>query len=198
MFLGWGSLLLDRIRSDFASMHERIFFGLSLGMALCVGLVSLVGLLGIAYPAVLLLLLVGLWGLRKVDWKAAYAQGVHWPALLFSPTLVMTLYPPTVWDDISFHLPIAQSLIHAHQITLNEFIRYPFFPLNGELLFVPGLLVNTISAQLVPWICLLTLTIGCFSEAQKHFPDRPGTKWALAFGLTGSLVLLANQLMTTL
>jgi 4-amino-4-deoxy-L-arabinose transferase-like glycosyltransferase len=56
--------------------------------------------------------------------------------LLFAfPTLLEPLRPPWPGDELQYHLPHAQQWALSGKLTINEWLRYPWFPYNYNLLY---------------------------------------------------------------
>jgi hypothetical protein len=166
IFFGWGRLLFKRLKPHFYSFSNEFFFSTVFGMAVCIIFISILSVIGLAYIPFILLLLLGLLGLKDLKHKK-----VSWLILLFLlllPAFLLTLYPPTLWDDIEYHLPIAQSILKYNQLKFDIYLRFPVFPINGEMLFTMGLLAGPITAQLMSWISLFVLSVGCFSELERN------------------------------
>lgn len=189
-FLGIGRIVLKKTKLNFESIFEEVFFSIAIGIAASISLLSILSILGLVYKWSMLFIFIGLIGLKGLKVKKEECILFLVIFLLFIPTILLTLYPPTHWDDISYHLPIAQSILDNHKLILNPYIRYPVFPINGEFLFLLGLSIKPIAAQLMPWICLFTISIGCFSEVRKRGVKN---KAFIAFFL-----LISNQLLIAL
>ncbi|MCY9664835.1 glycosyltransferase family 39 protein [Paenibacillus alginolyticus] len=190
IFIGWGVILNKYLRVKIDSAFERIFFLSILGISFVILFITLLGLLGIFYNFFVFILLIGLVGLRK--FKITIVE-LKWTSLMLGilfPIMVLTLYPATRWDDISYHLPIAQSLLIHHKIIFQEFIRYPVFPINGEIFFSIGLALNQQTAQLMSWLALFLLSLGCFCIVERKFSK--------IYGLLSYLLLLSNIIILIL
>lgn len=61
-------------------------------------------------------------------------------ALLVLPTLVAPLCPPLAWDEVMYHLPHAKQWALNGRLSVNEWLRYPWFPYNVDLLFSAAML----------------------------------------------------------
>lgn len=65
---------------------------------------------------------------------------------------------PGAWDDTSYHLPLARSIVEHQALVANEWLRFPYFPAFMHLLFAGGLLVDAWLAQwLATWPVVVTL-----------------------------------------
>jgi hypothetical protein len=68
---------------------------------------------------------------------------------------------PGSFDDTMYHLPIARFYVEHHAIVLNEYLRFPLFPQNMELLFTLGLLIGgDVIAQGMANIPLFIIGVG--------------------------------------
>lgn len=170
IFWGWGKIFLSAAKIKMTSFYEEFFFASTLGMTFIIIFISFLSILGIVYKPLFLVLLLGLLGLRKVRFKADEINFLCFIFLLLFPVFILTLYPPHSYsDDMSYHLPIAKSLLEHHKLILNPTLRYPFFPMNGGIFLSFGCAINFLSAQLLPFICLFLLSIGCFNEINKRY-----------------------------
>ncbi|MEQ8188363.1 MAG: hypothetical protein ABRQ39_10385 [Candidatus Eremiobacterota bacterium] len=187
VFAGLGRFILSKFNVKCSSLFEELFFSLSAGMALTVIYISFLALCGILHKPLLLLLPAGLIGLKYMKLTKEYIY-VAILFIIFLPSIVLTLYPPFYWDDTGYHLPVARAMLEHHRLVFDKFLIYPVFPLNGDILLISGLSLDALTAQLIPWLCFFTLSLGCFSEIKK----RSGYLSALiAAGL-----FLSNQILT--
>lgn len=102
-------------------------------------------------------------GSRPVGWNIWYCR-VCWLAFAATLLLLVTapLYPPVHWDDLMYHLPHVREWLRAGRLTINEWIRYPYFPFNFHLLFaasmaVTGDLNSGLMHALAGWLAALVL-----------------------------------------
>ena len=63
--------------------------------------------------------------------------------LMALPTLVAPLSPPIEWDELAYHLPHAVQWAASGQLQVNEWLRYPWFPYNYDLLYAGALLFGS-------------------------------------------------------
>lgn len=63
-------------------------------------------------------------------------------AVVAVPTLVAPLAPPAVFDELMYHLPYAREVAESGSLGIYEWLRYPWFPYNFNLLFAGALLVR--------------------------------------------------------
>lgn len=57
------------------------------------------------------------------------------------PTLTAPLAPPAAYDEVMYHLPYARQLAEQGRIGVYEWLRYPWFPYNYDLLYAAVLQV---------------------------------------------------------
>ena len=78
---------------------------------------------------------------------------------------------PGFWDDTSYHLPLARSIVENQSLVTSEWLRFPYFPAFMQLLFAAGLLLDASLAQwLAVWPVFVTLAglMGTASWLGKH------------------------------
>ena len=110
--------------------------------------------------------------------------------LLFFVAVIMSMRPPGHWDDTSYHLPMARFFVEQQAFTVNEFLRFPFFPQNVNLLLVLGLMFGgELMAQLMASLPVFVMAIGLIG-ASKLFLDStiPGTLAAVTLYLLGPIL----------
>jgi len=56
--------------------------------------------------------------------------------------LTLPLAPPAEWDELMYHLPYAREVMHSGSLIILEWIRYPWFPSNYQLLYAGTLMVS--------------------------------------------------------
>lgn len=69
--------------------------------------------------------------------------GVLVLVMLVIPTLVAPLKPPLAWDELMYHLPHARQWAENSALEVNEWLRYPWFPYNYNLLFAGALTLGS-------------------------------------------------------
>ena len=58
------------------------------------------------------------------------------------PPVVAPLGPPIAWDELMYHLPHAAQWASSGRLQVNEWLRYPWFPYNYDLLYAGALLFD--------------------------------------------------------
>jgi hypothetical protein len=148
---GLGSLLWPA--SELATQHP-LRIALGMGLVICaLQVLAIAGLLNTA--SVLLVIGCGLWAaalqIRQLAWPR---PTLGWPLLLLMlatlPTLFSPLRPPLAWDALMYHLPHAREWALTGQLGVHEWLRYPWFPYNFDLLFAAALVLgNDVLPQLI-------------------------------------------------
>jgi hypothetical protein len=142
--------LWDHMPEPAQNSWLKIFFGLSVGFAIDTTALFLLGVAGWLSGKACIITLGGMTLLAASQLKPRFLARPQL-ADLFSLTAVLLLFVavtlPAIrvtghWDDIMYQLPLAQSYVQQHQITLQPYIRYPLFPQNMNLLFALGLMTG--------------------------------------------------------
>ena len=63
-------------------------------------------------------------------------------ALVALPALMAPLAPPAAFDELMYHLPYARQVAQSGSLGIHEWLRYPWFPYNYNLLYAGALLVG--------------------------------------------------------
>ncbi len=89
------------------------------------------------------------------------------------PVLVTPLGPPRAWDELMYHLPHAREWALSGSLQVNEWLRYPWFPYNFDLLFAAALtLGNDVLPHLMHasagWVCAWLI----YRLGVQHLQDR--------------------------
>jgi hypothetical protein len=179
---GFASLgLLGTWPSDDATAHNPHlgwFFAISIGLIVNVAALFVLALTGsFNRPAVLcvglalLVLAAALQFRNRSSVGQADARGFHVDAFLLALVLTVTLlsamHPPGLWDDTSYHLPLARSYVTHEGIFLNEYLRYPLFPQNMHLLMALGLMLGgDLTAQAFATLPIFVIAIGLLGASR--------------------------------
>ncbi|MDM0107246.1 hypothetical protein QTH97_20040 [Variovorax sp. J22R24] len=82
-------------------------------------------------------------------------------AIVAVPALVAPLAPPIAFDELMYHLPYAREVAHTGSLGIYEWLRYPWFPYNFNLLYAAALMLgddvlphfaNALAGWLSVWI----------------------------------------------
>ena len=109
-------------------------------------------------------------------------------ALLALPTFLAPLSPPMAWDELAYHLPHAQQWAATGRLQINDWLRYPWFPANYDLLFAGALLfgndvlphlLHAAAGWLTAWLI--------YGLGVRHLQDR------VAGGVAAALWLILSK-----
>lgn len=122
--------------------------------------------------------------LARLDWRASLrAKRAAWRTvplasrllalatlILGASTLLAPLAPPRAWDELMYHLPHASEWAMTGKLTVNEWLRYPWFPYNYNLLYAGALIAGNdvlphLLHALAGWLTALLL----LAWAQRRF-----------------------------
>ena len=125
---------------------ERLAVPAALGLSLLAHAAFALAALGlltrsslIVLAAAIHLLGIPVWrGELGVRWNGRAALGV---LVAVAPAFILTLYPPTGFDETLYHLPIARAFATTGSIPFLPDLRVPVFPSLNELLFAGMLLL---------------------------------------------------------
>ncbi|MEA2574913.1 MAG: hypothetical protein QOH93_2211 [Chloroflexia bacterium] len=160
---GVGLVMLRLLRvTPVLSLGERLLFGTMLGYGTMSLLVLAVGLLGLLYTPVVLVILValaalGLPLLARTFWEAAPALRNAFNNLRYLPNLFLAivivlcvaasltkaLVPVATQDDLMYHLALPRRYVEQHAINFYPDSNYSLFPQIMEMLYTVGLLLGS-------------------------------------------------------
>lgn len=197
-------------RLAYSSAWERTAFCTGLGLGLIAYLVLLLGVLHALYRSLLIAVLLLSASSCISVWKEighdlvtfCKARRNHWLALIVVTLLLvgfflaslLPLYPPTLWDAISYHLAAAKIYAQAHALSYTVYLRFPVFPQLNEMLFTLMLLLgDDLSAQLVQFLMAILVGIALYSWGRRSLSPSVGL-WAALLWLSNPLV---KQLATS-
>jgi hypothetical protein len=197
-----------RITWSFAyqSAWEEISFSVVVGLGVLSYAVLLIGLLGLLYRWLVLLLLgagiaacqrvwlswptraAALW--RRVGVERYRFAGV---ALLGTvallPIWLLLLYPPVSFDATMYHLALPKVYLQAHRVVFDPYLRCAAFPQTNEMLFTLSMLLyDDITAQLVEFVTMIVLIIAIIGFGRRFFSLRAGA-WSAAILIQSPIVL---------
>ena len=77
-------------------------------------------------------------------------------------TVLMPFRPSTSWDEVMYHLPHALQWAESGTLSVNSWLRFPWFPYNYDLLYAAALLIwDDVLAHLfhalAGWLCALMI-----------------------------------------
>lgn len=207
---GYGRAVLSRIDVPTPAdvwLDAGMSATLGIGLFICAfQALAIAGLFGMTGVLVLLAIGIGAAALQVPAWRrqvreramvVAFADGwgadasMSWLdkaaltalALIALPELVAPLAPPAVFDELMYHLPYARMLAQTGALGIHDWLRYPWFPYNYNLLHSAALLVGD---DVLPH--LLSGLAGALSVAMVYRLGRQHTSRTLA--LVGATIWL--------
>ncbi|HEY0845009.1 MAG TPA: glycosyltransferase family 39 protein [Noviherbaspirillum sp.] len=80
------------------------------------------------------------------------------------------LTPPTAWDELMYHLPHAREWAASGALQVNEFLRFPLFPYNFNLLYAGSLAVSDdILPHMLHALAGMLVAVGLYRVAASRF-----------------------------
>jgi hypothetical protein len=115
----------------------------------------------------------------KINWKKSLGltefNGREWlwllPLLIYICGLLMNpLCPPSVNDELSYHLPYARFFLQNEGISVNEYLRYPLNALNFQLFYSLSLaLSDDFLAHIFHAGCAFLIALGIFGTCRSFY-----------------------------
>lgn len=160
-FFGIGSFTLNRVSK--LETVDRILgatLAITVGQGifivflqfLAVGGVLNQNWLSVLLASACLIAILELKGIAKqplTDFKKVWSEltrsevlGLAFILVFAFPTLLEPLRPPWPGDELQYHLPHAQQWALSGKLTINEWLRYPWFPYNYNLLYASAYVMN--------------------------------------------------------
>ena len=102
---------------------------------------------------------------------------------VFASIAVYAHHPCDGFDAGMYHLPLARAIAESGSLPVLEYIRFPFFPMGGELLFAFGMMTlgTDFYVNLLATLPLLFVTLGMIGLCLKYTKSLvPGTVAAFA------------------
>lgn len=92
-------------------------------------------------------------------------------AAFLSQALIRPLRLPLGWDEIAYHLPVARAWAESGYLVVTDWLRYPLFPFNMQLLYAGALILgNDVTAHLVHALTGFLAVALTFSVARLFMP----------------------------
>lgn len=107
---------------------------------------------------------------------------------------VPAVLPPTLADSVSYHLAYAVDFANAGYLTVDEFLRYPYYTNNWLLLDALMLILKLDSLpHFLTWLSGLLTCLGIYGFLSERLNALPqtGTAWRRVLSLKHVLVVLA-------
>ena len=135
--------------------------------------------LGVFLDALMLLVLLTLLQAQRLRSPVALLRDICSPlrgcidiawvlSYVFSlPTVTVALLPPTLFDSTMYHLAHAVDWARAGHLTVDQFLRFPLFAYNFELLYAAFFVCHLDEyVQLATWISFAWCTTGTYALAR--------------------------------
>lgn len=169
---------------------ERFAVSSTLGLVLLAHLVFALGALGLLsrWPLTAGLLILHSLGFRA--WREIIpGKLLAGLALASAPVFVLSLYPPTGFDETLYHLPYARAFVRTGSIPFLPELRYPVFPQLDELLSAGMMmLAGDVATHLIR--LLMTLLTAALLVAWGRRVFSPGAGWLAAGLFLGNPILV--------
>jgi hypothetical protein len=166
------------------NLYIKWFFALSSGLITNIAVLFFLGIAGFLnrYAVLggeLLLLLFAAFDLLSSPTFRNRIKKIHFGSdVILELLAILTLFlivvlsaiktPGGAWDDTMYHLPLARFYVEHHAIVLYEYIRFPLFPQNIELLLSLGLMMGRdVLAQGMATVPLFIISIGLIGASMS-------------------------------
>lgn len=132
---------------------------IALGISIYICVIQWIAIAGLLQASwIIVIIFIGLvasiFQLRTIKLPSLKAAQLYWQSLSFSErcgllvvllfissTLLSPLQPPLESDEVAYHLPQAQQWALNGRLVVNDWLRYPWFPYNFDLLYSAALIV---------------------------------------------------------
>lgn len=103
-------------------------------------------------------------------------------------------FPETSWDALTYHIPIVKSIVNTHHVSLIKYIRYPIFPINGELLMLIPVSINWQLAKTIPFLMVFVICLTALVDIGLNKEKLSVNKTAI-FGCIFAIILINTQII---
>jgi 4-amino-4-deoxy-L-arabinose transferase-like glycosyltransferase len=126
---------------------------------------------------------------RGSSWAPlSWRRGLAVTGIVVFPAFVLSLYPPTAYDETMYHLPFASAFAATHRLAVVPEHLFPVYPQLLELLFSGMLMVSgDVSTHVVQFLCMLATAAAVFAICER-FGDRRAAVLGVALWLSNPLV----------
>lgn len=101
--------------------------------------------------------------------------GIALMAIYVAPMLLAPLATPFPGDELLYHLPHAQQWAQSGYLSVNDWLRYPWFPYNYELLFAGAFVVyGDVFTHMFNMLAGLLVALITFRLGVRHFSKASG------------------------
>ncbi len=119
---------------------------------------------------------------------ALWRRGLTAVGILVAPAFVLSLYPPTGFDETMYHLSYASAFAATHRLVVVPEHLFPVYPQLLELLFSALMLIcGDVATHVVQFLCMLATGAAVFALGER-FGDRRAALLGAALWLSNPLV----------
>lgn len=188
-FLGIGHFILRKyIQFKFEDAVIDVALAIILGQGVFIVALQLLGVIGwLNMLCIGIVLVVGIafsmvnyhrqngvnkW-LLSSTWRGLLVNeklGILFLILFALPTLLEPLRPPWPGDEIQYHMPHIKAWAESGQLTVNHWLRYPWFPYNYNLLYASAMVMqDDVLPHFFNAIAGWLIAIMIYRLGKKHF-----------------------------
>lgn len=110
----------------------------------------------------------------QCHWRASsktHQIGLILVFLLVLSNILDPLSPPLEWDEVMYHLPHARQWAITGQLSVNTWLRYPWFPYNFDLLFAAALIAyDDVMPHLIHAMTGWLTALIVYQAGKRYFP----------------------------
>jgi 4-amino-4-deoxy-L-arabinose transferase-like glycosyltransferase len=172
---------------------ERLAVPTALGLSLLAHAAFALAALGLLTRSSLIVLIAAIHLLGIPVWREVRIHRSWRTALgmlvAVAPVFVLALYPPTVFDETLYHLPIARAFAATRSVPFLPDLRVPVFPSLNELLFAGMLLLaDDVSTHLIQFVSTLAAAALLIEWGRRSFS--PAAGWLAAAAFLGNPIVV--------
>jgi 4-amino-4-deoxy-L-arabinose transferase-like glycosyltransferase len=214
--VGFGRNLLRVIRHPFKNKIDLLVFAPALGLGVLSILVLLLGAFDLFYSWSAWILIICGWILLLIDlfhnyraylqpFKRTSVAKRDWFAVILIVLLILNLLfalfanalvPPSLYDELAYHLAIPSTYIQNHSIVYIPTMLQSNWPLGTEMLYTLSMLIaGETVARLVTWLCLIILSACLIHYGRKWFGNEAGLLSAVIVTSTPMVLSLTGTTM---
>lgn len=110
------------------------------------------------------------------------------------PAILIPLYPPHLWDELSYHLPYARFYVENSGLAVQKYLRYPLYAHNINLLYSLSLIfLDDILAHLIHSFFAILTALGIYQLGKEISHWRCGFIAASIFFFSGIVTLFMGS-----
>ena len=188
-FWGLGQFSLNRLlKLTVGDPILNIAFALVIGQGIFIVALQCLAVSGLLLYSWLVTLLLGAGMLGILEWRRGERSFLFWSieawqkstkserygfllVMIFAiPSILAPLSPPLPGDELLYHLPHAQQWAQSGHLGINEWLRYPWFPYNYNLLFAGAYVIyDDVFTHMFNTLAGLLVAITTYRLGAKYF-----------------------------